>query len=129
MEDLIFINCRFQHVTGFFMEVVRMEMSVSELLAVTREIHGRDYVEGDRIMCEKRYKEETAHMIEYLSSDGADSLEKKSRYKRRFLTESGYRHALEEEAQGKIQIIRYARLKGSNLEYILVPRALPPEDA
>lgn len=106
-----------------------MEMSVSEFLAVTREIHGRDYVEGDRIMCEKRYEKETAHMIEYLSSDGADSLERKSRYQRRFLTESGYRHALEKEAQGKIKIIRYARLKGSNLEYISTPRALSLGDA
>ena len=41
-----------------------MEMSVSELLAAAREIHGRDYIEGDRIMCKKRYKGETAHMIE-----------------------------------------------------------------
>ena len=106
-----------------------MEMSVSELLAAAREIHGRDYIEGDRIMCKKRYKGETAHMIEYLSSDGADSLEKKGRYQRMFLTESGYRQALEKEAQGRIRIIRYARLKGSNLEYISVPRALPPEDA
>ena len=100
-----------------------MEMSVMELLAVSREMQNADYIEGDRIQCEKRYEKETAHMIEYLSLDEADSLEKKSRYRRRFLTEAGYRQALERESQGKIRIIRHAGLKGSALEYTSAPRA------
>ena len=94
-----------------------MEMSVMELLAVSREMQNADYIEGDRIQCEKRYEKETAHMIEYLSLDGAGSMEKKSRYRRKFLTEAGYRQALERQSQGKIRIIRHARLKGSALEY------------
>ncbi len=99
-----------------------MEMSVFEFLAVSREMQGTDYIEGDRILCEKRYERETAHMIEYLSLDGADSLEKKSRYRRKFLTEAGYRQAIERQFQGKIRIIRHARLKGSALEYTSAPR-------
>lgn len=100
-----------------------MEMSVLEFLAVFREMQGADYVEEDQILCKKRYEKETAHMIEYLSLDGADSLEKKSRYRRKFLTEAGYRQALERQSQGKIRIIRYARLKGSALEYTSAPKA------
>lgn len=100
-----------------------MEMSVLELLAVSREMQGTDYVEGDRIMCKKRYKRETKHMIEYLLLDGADSLEKKSRYLREYLTETGYRQAVERASQGKIRIIRHARLKGGALEYTSAPRA------
>lgn len=98
-----------------------MEMSVMELLAVSREMQGTDYVEGDRIMCKRRYERETAHMIEYLSLDEADSMEKKSRYRRKFMTEAGYRQALERQSQGKIQIIRHARLKRSALEYTSAP--------
>lgn len=100
-----------------------MEMSVLELLAVSREIQDTDYIEGDRIQCKKRYEKETAHMIEYLFLDGADSLEKKSRYRRKFLTEAGYRQAVERASQGKIRIIRHARLKGGVLEYTSAPRA------
>lgn len=98
-----------------------MEMSAMELLAVSREIQDTDYVEGDRIRCEKRYRKETVHMIEILPLDRADSLEQQSRYLRMFLTEAGYRQAAEREAQGKIRIIRYARLKGSALEYTAAP--------
>lgn len=96
--------------------------SVMELLAISREMQGTDYVDGDRIMCKRRYESETTHMIEYLSLDEADSLEKKRRYRRKFITEAGYRQALEKQSQGKIQIIRHARLKGSVLEYTSAPR-------
>ena len=44
-----------------------MEVSVFELLAAAREIQGIDYVDGDGIMCGKRYDEQTAHMIEFSS--------------------------------------------------------------
>lgn len=100
-----------------------MEMSVLEVLAVSREMQGTDYIEGDRILCKKRYERETAHMIEYLLLDGADSLEKESRYRRKFLTEAGYRQALERQSQGKIRIIRHVRLNGSAIEYTSAPRA------
>ena len=42
-----------------------MEVSVFELLAAAREIQGTDYVDGDGIMCGKRYDKQTAHMIEF----------------------------------------------------------------
>jgi hypothetical protein len=94
-----------------------MEVSVLELLAAAREIQGTDYVEGDRIMCEKRYEKGIDHMIEFSSLDDRDNLGK-NRYQRRFLSESDYRHALESEAQGKIRIVRYARINGGGLDYV-----------
>ena len=94
-----------------------MEVSVLELLAAAREIQGTDYVEGDGIMCEKRYEKGIHHMIEFSSLDGRDSLGK-NRYQRRFLSESGYKHALENEAQGKIRIVQYARINGGGLDYV-----------
>lgn len=94
-----------------------MEVSVFELLAAAREIQGTDYVDGDGIMCGKRYDKQTAHMIEFSSSEEKDNPVRKSRYHRSFLTDDGYRQALAKEAQGEIRIVRYARLDGSALNY------------
>ncbi len=98
-----------------------MELSVFELLAAAREIQGTDYVDGDGIMCGKRYDKQTAHMIEFSSSEGKGSPSGKSRYHRSFLTDDGYRQALVKEAQGEIRIVRYARLNGSALNYQASP--------
>lgn len=98
-----------------------MEVSVFELLAAAREIQGTDYVDGDGIMCGKRYDKQTAHMIEFSSLEGKDSPTGKSRYHRSFLTDDGYRQALVKEAQGEIRIVRYARLNGSALSYQASP--------
>ena len=98
-------------------EVKEIEISIFELLAAAREIQGTDYVDGDGIMCGKRYEKQTAHMIEFSSLNGKEGLAGKSRYHRSFLTDDGYRQALAEEAKGEIRIIRYARLNGSALNY------------
>lgn len=101
-----------------------MEVSVFELLAAAREIQGIDYVDGDGIMCGKRYEKQTAHMIEFSSLNGKDGLAGKSRYHRSFLTDDGYRQALAKEAKGEIRIVRYARLNGNSLSYKALPEKL-----
>ena len=98
-----------------------MEVSVFELLAAAREIQGTDYVEGDGIMCGKRYDKQTAHMIEFSFLEEKNGLSGKSRDHRSFLTDDGYRQALAKEAHGEIRIVRYARLNGSALSYKAPP--------
>lgn len=98
-----------------------MEVSVFELLAAAREIQGIDYVDGDGIMCGKRYDEQTAHMIEFSSLEEKNSPARKRRYHRSFLTDDGYRQALAREAQGEIRIVRYASLNGDALSYKALP--------
>ena len=69
-------------------------MSVYELLAAAREAQGTNYVKGDGIFCEKRFRKETAHMVEFLIREGQDAFGGKGEYHRKFLTEKEYQNIL-----------------------------------
>ena len=87
----------------------RKEMSVYELLAAAREAQGTNYVKGDGIFCEKRFRKETAHMVEFLIREGQDAFGGKGEYHRKFLTEKEYQNILLQVKQGKIWIKRHAQ--------------------
>lgn len=44
----------------------KMEISVYELLAAARGVQGVDYVKGDGIFCQKRFREDTALWSSFL---------------------------------------------------------------
>lgn len=101
----------------FFQEVTGLEMSVFELLAIAREGAGADYVNGDRILCEKRYAKDTEHMLEFRVLGGHEPYGSPGDYCRLFLTEKAYRKMWEKGQQKKIRIIRYAKVRGNTLAY------------
>ncbi|WP_050642160.1 MULTISPECIES: DUF5720 family protein [Clostridia] len=99
----------------------RKEISVYELLAAAREAQGTNYVKGDGILCEKRFRKETAHMVEFLIREGQDVFEGKGEYHRKFLTEKEYQNILLQVKQGKIRIKRHAQIQGPFLCYTPIP--------
>lgn len=112
----------------FFLQIqeeVRMlegkEMSVYELLAAAREVQGTNYVKGDGIFCEKRFREGTGYMVEFLIREELEAYGKKGEYHRRFLAEEEYQNMLLLEKEGKLRIKRQAQTQGASLCYIPVP--------
>lgn len=99
---------------------------ISELLAVAREAQGSNYVKGDKILCQKRFQRETAHMIEFIVKGEGTALGRMGEYNRLFLTQGAYKKALIWEKQQKISIQKYARVKGHTLIYLPVPREISP---
>ncbi|MFG6366224.1 MAG: hypothetical protein K1W32_16755 [Schaedlerella sp.] len=94
-----------------------MEMSVFELLAIARETAGVDYVKGDPILCEKRYADDTDHMLEFRILSGREPFGNPGDHCRLFLTGEAYRQMREKERQKKIRIIHYATVRESILAY------------
>ncbi len=90
-------------------------------MAAAREAQGINYVKGDGIFCEKRFREDMTHMIEFLITEGQSALGRKGEYCRRFLTEEEYRDMLELAGQGKLQIKKHAEVKESALRYLPIP--------
>ena len=100
-----------------------MEISVYELLAAARGAQGVDYVKGDGILCQKRFREDTAHMVEFLIIQDQPALGRKGEYQRRFLTEEEYQNMLLLNEHESIQIKKHAERCGEFLHYLPVPRS------
>jgi hypothetical protein len=99
----------------------KMEISVYELLAAAREAQGVNYVKGDKIFCQKRLREDTAHLVEFLIIEDQSALGRKGEYHRRFLTEEEYQNMLMLNKHGSIQIKKHAERCGEFLNYLPVP--------
>lgn len=99
----------------------KMEISVYELLAAARGAQGVDYVKGDGIFCQKRFREDTAHMVEFLIIQDQPALGRKGEYQRRFLTEEEYQNMLLLNEHESIQIKKHAERCGEFLHYLPVP--------
>mgnify|MGYP006910458662 CR=1 FL=1 len=54
-----------------------MSISIHELLAVARESEGVKAVQGDDMLCEKRFAPDTRYMVEFLLLEQRSSLEKR----------------------------------------------------
>lgn len=99
----------------------KMEISVYELLAAARGAQGVDYVKGDGIFCQKQFREDTAHMVEFLIIQDQPALGRKGEYQRRFLTEEEYQNMLLLNEHESIQIKKHAERCGEFLHYLPVP--------
>ena len=70
--------------------MVKVNISIYELLAVASETQGSDYVKGDSMLCERRFQDQTRHMIEFLVTGTQTEMGSPGAYCRRFLTEEIY---------------------------------------
>ena len=66
-----------------------MSISIHELLAVARESEGVKAVQGDAMLCEKRFAPDTRYMVEFLVLKQTEKFEEAGIYHRYFLTKTG----------------------------------------
>lgn len=67
-----------------------MSISIHELLAVARESEGVKAVQGDAMLCEKRFAPDTRYMVEFLVLKQTEQFGEAGIYHRYFLTKKAY---------------------------------------
>lgn len=67
-----------------------MSISIHELLAVARESEGVKAVQGDAMLCEKRFAPDTRYMVEFLVLKQTEKFGEAGIYHRYFLTKKAY---------------------------------------
>lgn len=77
-----------------------MSISIHELLAVARESEGVKAVQGDAMLCEKRFAPDTRYMVEFLVLKQTEKFEEAGIYHRYFLTKKAYYEMIELQSQG-----------------------------
>ena len=105
-------------------EVMQVEVSIHELLAVAREAVKSDYIKGESILCETRYHPDTHYMVEIEMLKTDNTLGKKGAYIRKFLTEDEYSSMLQKQEEHLIKIKRQAIVQKGTLRYIPLPDRL-----
>ena len=85
-----------------------MSISIHELLAVARESEGVKAVQGDAMLCEKRFAPDTRYMVEA------------GIYHRYFLTKKAYYEMIELQSQGILRFQRQALVLEGTLHYLPV---------
>ena len=91
--------------------------TVGEMIAVARQESGARKLEGHGIMALERFDPEVTHMIVFDVLSGEASLGDKGDRMRLFLTESGYKKALENQDKAFIQILNHAKVVQGHLQY------------
>ena len=84
-----------------------MSISIHELLAVARESEGVKAVQGDAMLCEKRFAPDTRYMVEFLVLKQTEKFGEAGIYHRYFLTKKAYYEMVELQNRG---ILRFQRL-------------------
>ena len=87
-----------------------MSISIHELLAVARESEGVKAVQGDDMLCEKRFASDTRYMVEF---------GEKGEYHRYFLTKEAYQELINLQNQGVLRFQRQALVLEGTLHYLL----------
>ena len=95
-----------------------MSISIHELLAVARESEGVKAVQGDDMLCEKRFAPDTRYMVEFLLLEQSEQFGNKGEYHRYFLTEEAYQELLNLQNQGVLRFQRKALVLGGTLHYL-----------
>ena len=83
-----------------------MSISIHELLAVARESEGVKAVQGDDMLCEKRFAPDTRYMVEFLLLEQKEQFGEKGEYHRYFLTKEAYQELINLQNQG---VLRFAK--------------------
>ena len=91
--------------------------TVGEMIAVARQESGARKLEGHDIMALERFDPEVTHMIVFDVLSGEASIGDKGDRMRLFLTESGYKKALENQDRSFIQILNHAKVSQGHLRY------------
>ena len=91
--------------------------TIGEMIAVARQESGARKLEGHDIMALERFNPEVRHMIVFdVLSDSASVGDIGDRM-RLFLTEAGYKKALESQDRSFIRILNHAKVSQGHLQY------------
>ena len=97
-----------------------MSISIHELLAVSRESEGVKAVQGDAMLCEKRFAPDTRYMVEFLVLKQTEKFKEAGIYHRYFLTKKAYYEMIELQSQGILRFQRLALVLEGTLHYLPV---------
>ena len=97
-----------------------MSISIHELLAVARESEGVKAVQGDAMLCEKRFAPDTRYMVEFLVLEQTEQFGDAGIYHRYFLTKKAYYEMVELQNQGILRFQRQALVLEGTLHYLPV---------
>ena len=98
--------------------------TIGEMIAVARQESGARKLEGHDIMALERFNPEVRHMIVFdVLSDSASVGDIGDRM-RLFLTEAGYKKALESQDRSFIRILNHTKVMQGHLQYDQIDRNL-----
>ena len=97
-----------------------MSISIHELLAVARESEGVKAVQGDAMLCEKRFAPDTRYMVEFLVLKQTEKFGEAGIYHRYFLTKKAYYEMVELQNRGILRFQRLALVLEGTLHYLPV---------
>ncbi|NBH86270.1 addiction module toxin RelE [bacterium C-53] len=95
----------------------RKAKTVGEMIAVARQESGARKLEGHDIMALERFDPEVAHMIVFDVLSRESPIGDKGHRMRLFLTEVGYKKALESQDKSFIRILNHAKVAQGHLRY------------
>ena len=95
----------------------RKAKTVGEMIAVARQESGARKLEGHDIMALERFDPEVAHMIVFDVLSRESPIGDKGHRMRLFLTEVGYKKALESQDKSFIRILNHAKVAQGHLQY------------
>lgn len=93
--------------------------TVGEMIAVARQESNAQKLEGHDIMALERFDPEVKHMIIFDVLSGESPIGDKGHRMRLFLTEVGYKKALESQDKSFIRILNHAKVAHQYLEKVL----------
>ncbi len=91
--------------------------TVGEMIAVARQESGSQKLEGHDIMALERFDPEVKHMIIFDVLSGESPIGDKGHRMRLFLTEAGYKKAVESQDRSFIRILNHAKVSQGHLRY------------
>ena len=91
--------------------------TVGEMIAVARQESGAQKLEGHDIMALERFGPEVKHMIIFDVLSRESPIGDKGHRMRLFLTEAGYKKALESQDRSFIRILNHAKVSQEHLQY------------
>lgn len=91
--------------------------SVGEMIAVARQESGARKLKGHDIMALERFDPEVTHVIVFDVLSRESHIGDKGDRMRLFLTEAGYKKALEDQGRSFIQILNHAKVSQGHLRY------------
>ena len=91
--------------------------TVGEMIAVARQKSGVQKLEGHDIMALERFDPEVTHMIVFDVLSSESPIGDKGDRMRLFLTEGGYKKALESQDRSFIWILNHAKVSQGHLQY------------
>ena len=95
----------------------RKAKTVGEMIAVARQESGAQKLEGHDIMALERFGPEVKHMIIFDVFSRESPIGDKGHRMRLFLTEVGYKKALESQDKSFIRILNHAKVAQGHLRY------------